>query len=153
MLIELEFEIKLPVIVFFILHEGMFEKFVDIILDKQRVSENAHNLNDWAANLMVMFNDTNKTVCDDSNMDPSEDRETEVDGCRVDSIESPMKFKLLGDSSLLRLADHIEDKVFINTVITESIGLGDDTSVGSSCSETEIIRTFGMSMDYVNEFP
>ena len=69
MLIKLEFEIKLPVIVFFILHEGMFEKFVDIILDKQRVSKNAHDLNDWAANLMVMFNDTNKTVCDDSNMD------------------------------------------------------------------------------------
>ena len=336
MLIKLEFEIKLPVIVFFILHEGMFEKFVDIILDKQRVSKNAHDLNDWAANLMVMFNDTNKTVCDDSNMDlntngifafapeglnlemllnpfeeqldlpsvfvkecnftcfeievvrivckrslqirsiidnasegnriisfipsscesdrlvtkdiilsskkvltifnlivrmellpdnekgtslfnskesrqvkvstvkdiagkplifnpvhrvdimnlcrrdsiedrylssninlcmnpdtslrsskfcPSEDRETEVDGCRVDSIESPMKFKLLGDSSLLRLADHIEGKIFINSVITESIRLGDDTSVGSSCSETEIIRTFGMSLDYVNEFP
>ena len=69
MLIKLEFEIELHVIVFFILHEGMFEKFVDIILDKQRVSENAHDLNDWAANLMVMFNDTNKTVCDDGNMD------------------------------------------------------------------------------------
>ena len=336
MLIKLEFEIELPVIVFFILHEGMFEKFVDIILDKQRVSKNAHDLNDWAANLMVMFNDTNEAVCDDGNMDlntdgifafapeglnlemllnpfeeqldlpsvfvkecnftcfeievvrivckrslqirsiidnasegnriisfipsscesdrlvtkdiilsskkvltifnlivrmellpdnekgtslfnskesrqvkvstvkdiagkplifnpvhrvdimnlcrrdsiedrylssninlcmnpdtslrsskfcPSEDRETEVDGCRVDSIESPMKFKLLGDSSLLRLADHIEGKIFINSVITESIRLGDDTSVGSSCSETEIIRTFGMSLDYVNEFP
>ena len=69
MLIKLEFEIKLRVIVFFILHEGMFEKFVDIILDKQRVSKNAHDLNDWAANLMVMFNDTNETVCDDGNMD------------------------------------------------------------------------------------
>ena len=67
MLIGLEVKIKLPVIVFFILHEGMFKKFVDVILDKQRVSKNAHDLNDWAANLMVMFNDTNETVCDDGN--------------------------------------------------------------------------------------
>lgn len=336
MLIGLEVKIKLPVIVFFILHEGMFKKFVDVILDKQRVSKNAHDLNDWAANLMVMFNDTNETVCDDGNMDlntngifafapeglnlemllnpfeeqldlpsvfvkecnftcfeievvrivckrslqirsiidnasegnriisfipsscesdrlvtkdiilsfkkvltifnlivrmellpdnekgtclfnskesrqvkvstvkdvtskslifnpihrvdimdlccrdsiedrylgsdvnlcvnpdaslrapefrPSKDRETEVDGCRVDSIESSMKFKLLGDSSLLRLADHIKGKIFINSVITESVGLGDDTSVRSCRSETEIIRTFGMSLDYINEFP
>ena len=74
MLIGLEVEIKLPVIIFFILHEGMFEKFVDVILDKQRVSKNAHDLNDWAANLMVMFNDTNETVCDDGNMDLDTDR-------------------------------------------------------------------------------
>ena len=330
MLIAFEVKIKLPVIIFLHFHEGSFEKLIDVILDKQRVSKDTHDLK------MVMFNDTNETVCDDGNIDldtdcilaltpkgldlemlldpfeeqldlpsvfvkecnlaclekevvrivckrplqirsiidnasernrvvafipassesdslvakdivlsfkqvlailnlivrmellpdneegtslfngkesrqvevstvkdiagkslifnpvhsvdvmdlcrrdsiedrylssninlcmnpdtslrsskfcPSEDRETEVDGCRVDSIESPMKFKLLGDSSLLRLADHIEGKIFINSVITESIGLGDDTSVGSSCSETEIIRTFGMSLDYINKFP
>lgn len=85
---------------------------------------------------------------------PSEDRETEINGRRVDSIESSMKFKLPGDSSLLSLTDHIAGKLFIDSVITESIGLGDDTSsVGSSCTETEIVRTFGMSLDYVNEFP
>ena len=336
MLIELELKIKLPVIVFLFLHDVRFEKFIDVILDKQRVSKNAHDLNDWASNLMVMFNDTNEAVCDDSDMDlntdgifafapeglnpemlfdpseeqldlpsvfvkecnftcleikvvrivcerslqirsiidnasegngivafvpassesdrlvtkdiilsfkkvltifnlivrmellpdnekgtslfnskesrqvkvstvkdiagkplifnpvhrvdimdlccrdsiedrylgsdinlcmnpdtslrspkfcPSEDRETEVNGCGVDSIESSMKFKILSDSSLLSLADHIEGKLFIDSVITESIGLGDDTSVGSSCSETEIVRTFGMSLDYISKFP
>lgn len=45
MLIELEIKIKLPVIVFFILHEGVFEKFIDVILDKQRVSKDSHDLN------------------------------------------------------------------------------------------------------------
>ena len=336
MLIVFEVKIELPVIIFLLLFEGSFEKFIDVIMDKQGVSKNAHDLNDWAANLMVMFNDTNKTVCDDSNMDlntngifafapeglnlemllnpfeeqldlpsvfvkecnftcfeievvrivckrslqirsiidnasegnriisfipsscesdrlvtkdiilsskkvltifnlivrmellpdnekgtslfnskesrqvkvstvkdiagkplifnpvhrvdimnlcrrdsiedrylssninlcmnpdtslrcpkfcPSEDRETEVNGCRVNSIESSMEFKLSSESSLLSLADHIECKLLIDSVITESIGLGDDTSVGSCRSETEIIRTFGMSLDYVNEFP
>lgn len=336
MLIELEVKIKLPVIVFFILYEGVFEKFVDVILNKQRMSKDSHDLNDWAPDLMVMFNDTNETVRDDGNvylntncilgftpktldlkmlfnplkeqldlpsifikernltcfeveivrivcegslqfwsiidnasegngivalvsascesdrlvtkdivlsfkqvltifnlivrveflpdneegtslfngkesrqvkvstvkyvagkslifnpvhrvdiMDlcrsdsveyrylssnvnlcvnpdtslctsefrPSEDRETETDGCRIDSIESSMKFKLFGDSSLLSLADHIEGEIFINSVITESVGFGDGTSVRGCRSETEIVRTFGMSLDYVNEFP
>ncbi len=336
MLIELEVKIKLPVIVFFILHEGMFEKFVDVILDKQRVSKDSHDLNNWATDLMVMFNDANEAVCDDGNMDlntdgifafapeglnpemlfdpfeeqldlpsvfvkecnficfeievvrivckrslqirsiidnapegnrivafvpassesdrlvtkdiilsfkkvltifnlivrmelfpdneegaslfngkesrqvkvstvkditgkplifnpvhrvdimdlcrrdsieyrylssninlcmnpdtslrrpkfcPSEDRETEVNGCRVNGIESSMKFKLLGDSSLLSLTDHIGSKLFIYPVITESIGLGDDTSVRSGCSESEIVRTLGMSLDYISKFP
>lgn len=336
MLIELEVKINLPIIVFFILHEGMFEKFVDVILDKQGVSKNAHDLNNRAVDLIIMFNDTNETVRDDSDMNldtdgifafapeglnlemllnpfeeqfdlppvfikecnfmcfeievvrivckrslqirsiidntsegnrvvafvpassesdrlvtkdivlslkqvltilnfivrmellpdneegscllnskeprqvkvstvkdiagkplifnpvhrvdimdlcrrdsiedwylssninlcmnpdaslltpefcPSEDRETEVNGCGVNSIESSMQFKLPGESSLLSLADHIAGKLFIDSVITESIGLGDDTSVGSSRSETEIVRTFGMSLDYVCKFP
>lgn len=336
MLIELEIKIKLPVIVFFILHEGMFEKFIDVILDKQRVCKDSHDLNNWATDLMIMFNDTNETICDDGNMDlntdgiltlapkgldskmlldpfeeqfdlpsvfikernficleievicivckrslqirsivnnaserngivavvpasresdrlvtkdiilshkqilailnpivrmellpdneestslfngkeprqikvsavkdiagkplifnpvhrvdimhlcrrnsveywylgsnvnlcvnsdtslcrpefcPLEDGETEVNGCGIDGIESSVKLKLFGDSSLLSLADHIAGKLFINSVITESIGLRDDTSVWCGGSETEIVRTFGMSLDYVYEFP
>jgi len=336
MLIVLEVKIKLPVIVFFILHKGRLEEFVNVILDKQRVSQDARDLNDWTVNLMIMFNDIDEAVCDDSNMYlntdsilclapegldfemlldpfeeqfdlpsvlvkkcdftcfeievirivcnrslqtrsiidnasernrivtlipapsesdslvskdiilsskqilailnfivrmellpdneegaslfngkeprqievsaikdiagkslifnpvhrvdvmnlccrdsvkhryfcsninlrvnsdtafrtpefcPSEDGETEVNGCRVNCIESSMKLKLLGDSSLLSLADHIEGKFFIDPVITESIGLGDDTSVRSGCSETVIVRTLGMRLDYVNKFP
>ena len=52
----------MPIIVFFILHEGMFEKFVDVILDKQGVSKNAHGLNNRAVDLIIMFNDTNETL-------------------------------------------------------------------------------------------
>lgn len=58
----------MPIIVFFILHEGMFEKFVDVILDKQGVSKNAHGLNNRAVDLIIMSNDTNETVRDDSDM-------------------------------------------------------------------------------------
>ena len=335
MLIGSVVKIKLPVIGFFIFYNGRLEKFVDVILDKQRVSEDTHDLNDWPADLIIMFNDTNETVCDDSNMDlntdgilalapegpdlemlldpfeeqlnlpsvfikecdftcleievvrivckcslqicgiidnapewnrvvafvpassesdclvakdiilpfkqilailnlivrmelfpddeegtclfngkesrqvkvsavkdiacksfifnivhkvdimdfchrnsiehwnlgsdinlcmnpdtslrapefcPSEDGETEVNGRGVDGIEPSMKLKLSGDSSPLSLTDHIEGKLFIDPVITESIGPGDDTSVRSGCPETEIVRTFGMSLDYVDKF-
>ena len=50
MLIGLEVKIKLPVIVFFILHEGMFKKFVDILLDKQRVFNNGNDHRATASN-------------------------------------------------------------------------------------------------------
>ena len=43
MLIVFEVKIELPVIIFLLLHEGSFEKFIDVILDKQRVSKNAHS--------------------------------------------------------------------------------------------------------------
>ena len=68
MLIELEVKIKLPIIVFFILYEGVFEKFVDLILKKQRMSKDSHDLYDWAPDLMIRFNDTNETESDDGNV-------------------------------------------------------------------------------------
>ena len=64
MLIELKVKIKLPVIVLFILYEGMIEKFVDVILNKQRMFKDSHDLND----LIIMFNDTNETLRDDGNV-------------------------------------------------------------------------------------
>lgn len=68
MLIELEVKIKLPVIVFFILYDGVLEKFVDVIFDKQRMPKDSHDLNDWATDLMIMFNDGNETVRDDGHV-------------------------------------------------------------------------------------
>jgi len=68
MLIELEVKIKLPVIVFFILYDGVLVKFVDVIFDKQRMPKDSHDLNDWATDLMIMFNDGNETVRDDGHV-------------------------------------------------------------------------------------
>lgn len=51
----------------------MFEKFIDVILDKQRVSKDPHDLNNWATDLMIMFNDTNDTICNDGDMDLNTD--------------------------------------------------------------------------------
>ena len=335
MLIEFEVKMQLPIIGFLNLHCHGFEQFVDVILDKQRMSKDAHDLHNWTANLMVMFDDTHEAICDDGNMylnsdriltftperldlevlfDPFEEQlnlpsvlikecnftcfEIEVIGvvskgstkiwsivdnasernrivsfvslpceanclvakniilsfkevlailnfvvrvellsdneecsclfngkkpgevkvstvkyiarkplilnpvhcinimnaCRGDSveyrylcndvnlcmdsdarlgasecspskyskteinrggvngIESTMKFKLLGDSSLLSLADHIEGELFKYSVISESVGPGYDTPVGSRCSETKMVGTFSMSGNDIYKF-
>ena len=139
MLIELEVKIKLPIIVFFILHEGMFEKFVDVILDKQGVSKNAHGLNNRAVDLIIMFNDTNETVRDDSDMNLDTDG---IFAFAPEGLNLEMLFNPFEEQFDLPPVFIKECKLFIDSVITESIGLGDDTSVGSSRSETEIVRTF-----------
>lgn len=59
---------KLPINVFLFLNDVRFKKFIDVILDKQRVSKNAHDLNNRATDLIIMFNDINETVRDDSDM-------------------------------------------------------------------------------------
>jgi hypothetical protein len=46
----------------------VFEKFVDLILKKQRMSKDSHDLYDWAPDLMIRFNDTNETGSDDGNV-------------------------------------------------------------------------------------
>jgi len=129
----------LPIIVFFILHEGMFEKFVDVILDKQGVSKNAHGLNNRAVDLIIMFNDTNETVRDDSDMNLDTDG---IFAFAPEGLNLEMLFNPFEEQFDLPPVFIKECKLFIDSVITESIVLGDDTSVGSSRSETEIVRTF-----------
>lgn len=68
MLIANEIKIKLHIIGFISFQIGMFEQFVDIILDQQRVSEDAHDFNNRTTNLVIIFDNTNKTICDDGNM-------------------------------------------------------------------------------------
>lgn len=335
MLIELKIKMKLPVMVFLNLHCSRFEQFIDVVLDKQGMSKDAHNLHDWSANLMVMFDDTHETICDDGNMylnadciltftpegldlevllDPFEEQfnlppvfieecdfpcleieviriickgsakirsivdnapesnwiitfvplpceanslvakyiilsfkevftilnlvvwmelfsdneestslfngkkpgkikvpavkhvackpfvfnpihginimdtccgnsienrylcndvnlrmdsdarfsasksgpskycKTEINRSRIDGIESAMKLKLLGDSSLLSLTDHIGGKLFKDPIISETIGFGNNTPVGSCCPEAKMIGTFSMSGNDIYKF-
>lgn len=88
-----------------------------------------------------------------SECSPSKNGKAEVNNGGVNSIETSTQFKLFRDSSLLGLTNHIEGKLFIDSVITESVGLGDNTPIGGEGSETEIVRTFGMSLNDVNKFP
>jgi len=88
-----------------------------------------------------------------SECSPSKNGKAEVNYGGVNSIETSTQFKLFRDSSLLGLTNHIEGKLFIDSVITESVGLGDNTPIGGEGSETEIVRTFGMSLNDVNKFP
>ena len=65
-----------------------------------------------------------------SECSPSKNGKAEVNYGGVNSIETSTQFKLFRDSSLLGLTNHIEGKLFIDSVITESVGLGDNTPIG-----------------------
>ena len=67
MLIRIEVKFKLLTIAFFfIVKRG--EEFHDVILGKQRASQDSHDLHDWSSNPEVVFNDSNETVCNDGDM-------------------------------------------------------------------------------------
>lgn len=44
------------------------EQLIDIILDQQGVSKYAHDFDNRTTNLIIMLNDTNEAICDDSDM-------------------------------------------------------------------------------------
>ena len=87
-----------------------------------------------------------------SESSPSKYSKTEVNRGGVNGIELAMKLKLLGDSSLLSLTNHIEGKLFKDSVISESIGFGDNTPVGSCCPEAKMVGTFSMSGNDIYKF-
>ncbi len=44
------------------------QKFLYGIFDQQRITQDTHDLNNRSAKFKIMFNDSNETICDDSNM-------------------------------------------------------------------------------------
>ena len=83
---------------------------------------------------------------------PAENRHTEVDGCRIDSVESSMKFKLPCDSSSLSKRYHIEGEVLEVPMLAEHVGFGKRVPDDCQVAETKQIAPFGMSHSNVCEF-
>ena len=68
MLIKFEVNLKLSIIGFLlVLRRG--EKFHDVILGEQGTAQDSHDLHNWSAQLEIVLNDSDETVCDDGNMD------------------------------------------------------------------------------------
>ena len=67
MLIKIEIKIKLLVVefLFFVRRD---EKFRDIIFSEQETTKYSHDLHDGTPKFEVMLNDSDKTVCDDGNV-------------------------------------------------------------------------------------
>ena len=67
MLIKIGFKIKLLVVefLFFVRRD---EKFRDIIFSEQGTTKDSHDLHDGSPNFEVMLKDSDKTVCDDGNV-------------------------------------------------------------------------------------
>ena len=86
-------------------------------------------------------------------MRPTEDGHTEVDCSGIDSIETPMKLKPLGDSTLLGKRHHIESEFLEDSRLTEHIGFRESVPDNGCRTKSEIERPFSMSSCYICKFP
>ncbi len=83
---------------------------------------------------------------------PAEDGHAEVDGCRIDSIETSVKFEFLCDSPSLCKRHHIEGKLLEDAWLSKHIGLGKRIPDNRRCAESKVIRSFRMSCCDVCKF-
>jgi hypothetical protein len=83
---------------------------------------------------------------------PSKDRHTQIDGGRVNGIEPPVKFKLLGDTLGLGDRYQVKGKFFKDFRVSKVICFGKNASVDRSLTKTQVKRSFGMSNRDIGEF-
>ena len=134
------------------------------ITGKRLIGEPVHRVNivDFCISNSVEYGN----LCDDINLGvnpnarfgtselcPAEYRHTEVDGCGIDGIESSMQLKLLRNASTLCQRNHIEGKLFIGTIVSESVGLRQHLTVDWKPAESEKEGLVTMSNRDICEFP
>lgn len=66
-MLKRKINLQLPVIQRFFLPS--LEELVQLVLDQQRASKNAHDFEDWPFQLEVVFNDCDEAVSDDCDVD------------------------------------------------------------------------------------
>jgi len=71
-----------------------------------------------------------------SELCPSKDRQTQVDGSGVNGIKSSMKFKFFGDTFGLSNRHNVKSKLLKNPRVSESVNYGKYTSVDGNPSLT-----------------
>ena len=84
---------------------------------------------------------------------PAEYGHTEVDGCGIDGVETSVKFKFLGDSTLLGKRHHIERKLLEYPRVAEHIGFRERVPDNGRVAESKLIASFCMCHSNVCEFP
>ena len=84
---------------------------------------------------------------------PLEHRHAEIDCRGVDSIESAMQLKLLGDTPLLSKRHHVKGELFKDAGISEPVGLLQNLSVNWCLSKSKRIRFSTMRNCNVCELP
>ena len=88
-----------------------------------------------------------------SELRPVEHGHAEVNGRGIDSIEPPMQFKLLRDAFTLCQRNHIEGKLFIDTIVSESVGFRQHLAVDWKPAESEKEGLLTMRNSDIREFP
>ena len=86
-------------------------------------------------------------------MCPSENGHTEVNGSGVDSVETSVELKLLGDSPLLSQRDHVEGILLEIPGVAEHVCFRECVPDNGRRTKSEIVRPFSMSSSDICEFP
>ena len=88
-----------------------------------------------------------------SELCPSEYGHAEINCRRVDSIESSMQLELLRDASGLGNRHHVESELLKDTMVSESVGLGQHLSADGLVAKAEVFGLLAMCDCNVCEFP
>ena len=79
-----------------------------------------------------------------SEVSPLKHGHAEVNGSRVNCIESSMEFKPSGDSSLLSQRHHVEGKLFKDAIVSDGVRFGQSISCDRIFTKSKMIRSFSM---------
>jgi hypothetical protein len=88
-----------------------------------------------------------------SELGPSKDRHTQVDGSGINGIEPSVEFKPFGDTFGLGNRHNVKGKLLKDTGVSEIVSFGKDASVDGDLSKSRMIRSFGMGSSDIREFP
>ena len=88
-----------------------------------------------------------------SELCPSEYGHAEINSRRVDGIESSMQLELLRDASGLGNRHHVESELLKDTMVSESVGLGQHLSVDGLVAKAEVFGLLTMCDCNICEFP
>ena len=88
-----------------------------------------------------------------SELCPSEYGHAEINSRRVDGIESTMQLELLRDASGLGNRHHVESELLKDTMVSESVGLGQHLSVDGLVAKAEVFGLLTMCDCNICEFP
>ena len=88
-----------------------------------------------------------------SKLCPSEYGHAEINSRRVDGIESTMQLELLRDASGLGNRHHVESELLKDTMVSESVGLGQHLSVDGLVAKAEVFGLLTMCDCNICEFP
>ena len=88
-----------------------------------------------------------------SELSPSEYGHAEINSRRVDGIESSMQLELLRDASGLGNRHHVESELLKDTMVSESVGLGQHLSVDGLVAKAEVFGLLTMCDCNICEFP
>jgi len=87
-----------------------------------------------------------------SELGPSKDRHTQIDGCGINGIKPSVEFKLFGNTFGLGNRHNIEGKLLKDSRVSEAVRFGKNTSVDGHLSKSKVKRSFCMGNSDIGKF-